>query len=363
MKKIFLSLFTVLLIFCGMSKTSAETKNPSQLLIKTETVSPKIVDEVKQKWQSYFKNISAVEQPTVSPDDYYLGHPFTIKSHTSKNSAYFPIISVQDKYIAYLLNVVITDNSPSFTISKQFADAINVLSTRQDPLSLSLNSSTHQLEASEDAKDSRKATDILQSLAQYHEISARSIPDDTIPSYSRNLIPNWKITETQSSQPWCMYYSLSTMINSSENKIVTNAKKLLKKQFPKATDQQLLDPKFISSTPIDNTFKSMKNAYGYTLDYKTETLNPTQVKEQIDKKAPIYVSLDNLTTNKDKSKSHGIVIIGYVIPDDKSKDAYYYYWNPWWPNIMMTSAKDMNKLPLGTDVYSWYAVGINFRKG
>ncbi|MGH2245750.1 C47 family peptidase, partial [Enterococcus faecalis] len=75
-----------------------------------------------------------------------------------------------------------------------------------------------------------------------------------------------------------------------------------------------------------HTVQTMQKEYGYTLDIKNSRLAPAQVQTQIDKKAPVYVHLDNVTQNYIPAKSHGVTLIGYIIAKNNTLDSYYYFW-------------------------------------
>ena len=75
------------------------------------------------------------------------------------------------------------------------------------------------------------------------------------------------ITETQGLEPWCAFYTLSTMINSIEGKAITNAKTLIK-SFSYCLRSRISRWKYITSKPFAHTVQTMQKEYGYTFDIK-----------------------------------------------------------------------------------------------
>ncbi|MBO1124202.1 peptidase C47 [Enterococcus faecalis] len=363
MKKYILAigLFLTSLLF-GINASAMDGDNPP-LFIQTKEVPSELRMYAQQDWQFYFENLSVVENTEpLSTDDFYLGQPFTLTNETDTQTAYFPIIDKESGLIHDLLEVSLMNNTPSLTISSQFVEQLNRLTPTAEGTSFSLNldSESHQLLSAEEPTR-EQAVDIKQSVDNLNR-KKRSVPDDTVPEYNRNIIPNWMITETQGLEPWCAFYTLSTMINSIESKAVTNAKTLVKKTFPTASEAELVDGKHITSKPFAHTVQTMQKEYGYTLDIKNSRLTPAEVQTQIDKKAPVYVHLNNVTQNLDPARSHGVTIVGYIIAKNNTLDSYYYFWNPWWQKVMLTNQKDMSNWKLNDNVYSWKYSGINFRK-
>ncbi|NSM83273.1 SH3-like domain-containing protein [Enterococcus faecalis] len=363
MKKYILAigLFLTSLLF-GINASAMDGDNPP-LFIQTKEVPSELRMYAQQDWQFYFENLSVVENTEpLSTDDFYLGQPFTLTNETDTQTAYFPIIDKESGLIHDLLEVSLMNNTPSLTISSQFVEQLNRLTPTAEGTSFSLNldSESHQLLSAEEPTR-EQAVDIKQSVDNLNR-KKRSVPDDTVPEYNRNIIPNWMITETQGLEPWCAFYTLSTMINSIERKAVTNAKTLVKKTFPTASEAELVDGKYITSKPFAHTVQTMQKEYGYTLDIKNSRLTPAEVQTQIDKKAPVYVHLNNVTQNLDPARSHGVTIVGYIIAKNNTLDSYYYFWNPWWQKVMLTNQKDMSNWKLNDNVYSWKYSGINFRK-
>lgn len=363
MKKYILAigLFLTSLLF-GINASAMDGDNPP-LFIQTKEVPSELRMHAQQDWQFYFENLSVVENTEpLSTDDFYLGQPFTLTNETDTQTAYFPIIDKESGLIHDLLEVSLMNNTPSLTISSQFVEQLNRLTPTAEGTSFSLNldSESHQLLSAEEPTR-EQAVDIKQSVDNLNR-KKRSVPDDTVPEYNRNIIPNWMITETQGLEPWCAFYTLSTMINSIEGKAITNAKTLIKKAFSTASEAELVDGKYITSKPFAHTVQTMQKEYGYTLDIKNSRLTPAEVQTQIDKKAPVYVHLNNVTQNLDPARSHGVTIVGYIIAKNNTLDSYYYFWNPWWQKVMLTNQKDMSNWKLNDNVYSWKYSGINFRK-
>jgi len=363
MKKYILGLVLFLTSLLFGINTSAMGGDNSSLYIQTAEVSSELKVQAQKEWKFYFENLSAVENAEpLNAEDFYLGQSFTLTNETDNPTAYFPIVEKQTKTINEILEISFVNNTPLITISSQFVEQLNNLmtTTENTSFSLKLDTESHHLlfiekPSREQAVDIKKETDNLTR-------KKRSVPDDTVPDYTRNIIPNWMITETQTAEPWCTFFSLATMINSTEGKVVTNAKTLIKKTFPMASEQELLDGDYITSKPFAHTIQTMQKEYGYTLDIKNSRLTPAEVQTQIDKKAPVYVTLDNVTQKLNPAKSHGITIIGYILAKDNHLDSYYYFWNPWWQKIMLTNQKDMSNWKLNEEVYSWKYSGINFRK-
>lgn len=303
MKKYILGigLFLTSLLF-GINASAMDGDN-TPLFIQTKEVPSELRMYAQQDWQFYFENLSVVENTEpLSTDDFYLGQPFTLTNETDTQTAYFPIIDKESGLIHDLLEVSLMNNTPSLTISSQFVELLNRLTPTAEGTSFSLNldSESHQLLSAEEPTR-EQAVDIKQSVDNFNR-KKRSVPDDTVPEYNRNIIPNWMITETQGLEPWCAFYTLSTMINSIEGKAITNAKTLIKKAFRTASEAELVDGKYITSKPFAHTVQTMQKEYGYTLDIKNSRLTPAEVQTQIDKKAPVYVHLDNVTQNYNPAK-------------------------------------------------------------
>lgn len=352
-----------MLTFFAGSTVLATDMNNSKLFIKTHEVNSELIAHAQQDWRFYFENLTAVEdQGPLNVEAFYLGQPFTLTNETDTQTAYFPIIERQSGTINDILEVSLVDNMPALTISSQFVEQLNsLIPTAEDTsFSLNLDSESHQLLSAEEPTR-EQAVDVKKEIDNLNR-KKRSVPDDTVPEYNRNIIPNWTITETQTSEPWCAYYTLSTMINSIEGKAVTNAKTLVKKTFPTASEAELVDGNYITSKPFAHTVQTMQKEYGYTLDIKNSRLTPAEVQTQIDKNAPVYVHLDNVTQNFNPARSHGVTVIGYIIAKNNKLDSYYYFWNPWWQKVMLTNQKDMSNWKLNDNVYSWKYSGINFRK-
>ncbi|WP_376738226.1 C47 family peptidase [Enterococcus faecalis] len=363
LKKLLIGTVLLMLTFFAGSTVLATDMDNSKLFIKTHEVNPELIAHAQQDWRFYFENLTVVEdQGPLNVEAFYLGQPFTLTNETDSQTAYFPIIERQSGTINDILEVSLVDNMPALTISSQFVEQLNsLIPTAEDTsFSLNLDSENHQLLSAEEP-NREQAVDIKQEIASLNR-QKRSVPDGTVPEYNRNIIPNWMITETQGLEPWCTFYTLSTMINSVEGKAVTNAKTFIKKTFPTASEKELVDGKYITSKPFAHTIQTMQKEYGYTLDIKNSRLTPAEVQTQIDKKAPIWVALDNVTQNFNPAKSHGITIIGYIIAKNNKLDSYYYFWNPWWQKVMLTNQKDMSDWKLNDNVYSWKYSGINFRK-
>ncbi|EFM82923.1 staphopain peptidase C47 [Enterococcus faecalis TX4248] len=363
MKKFILSvgLFITSLLF-GIN-TFAIDGDKSSLYIQTNEVPSELTIQAQKDWKFYFENLSVIENTEpLSAENFYLGQPFTLNDETNAQTAYFPIIDRNSGTIHDLLETSLINNTPTLTISSQFVDQLNSLTptTEGSSFSVSLDSENHQLLSLEEP-NREQVVDVKQEVDNLNR-TKRSVPDDTVPEYNRNIIPNWMITETQGSEPWCMFYTLSTMINSVEGKAVTNAKTFAKKTFPNASEKELIDGKYITSKPFAHPIQTMQKEYGYTLDIKNSRLTPSEVQTQIDKKAPVYVALDNVTQNFDPARSHGITVMGYIIAKNNTLDSYYYFWNPWWQKVMLTNQKDMSNWKLNDNVYSWKYSGINFRK-
>ncbi len=66
------------------------------------------------------------------------------------------------------------------------------------------------------------------------------------------------ITETQGLEPWCAFYTLSTMINSIEGK-PNQCKTLIKKAFRTASEAELVDGKYITSKPLHTVQTMQRN--------------------------------------------------------------------------------------------------------
>ncbi|MEB5870725.1 hypothetical protein MXE75_00965 [Enterococcus faecalis] len=217
MKKYILGigLFLTSLLF-GINVSAMDGDN-TPLFIQTKEVPSELRMYAQQDWQFYFENLSVVENTEpLSTDDFYLGQPFTLTNETDTQTAYFPIIDKESGLIHDLLEVSLMNNTPSLTISSQFVELLNRLTPTAEGTSFSLNldSESHQLLSAEEPTR-EQAVDIKQSVDNFNR-KKRSVPDDTVPEYNRNIIPNWMITETQGLEPWCAFYTLSTMINSIE---------------------------------------------------------------------------------------------------------------------------------------------------
>lgn len=149
-----------------------------------------------------------------------------------------------------------------------FVDQLNSLTptTEDGSFSLSLDNENQQLQPL-DEPNREQVVDVKQEVDNFNRMKC-SVPDDKVLEYNRNVITNWTITETQVSEPWCMFYTLSTMINSVEGKAVSNVKTFAKKTFPNTSGKELIDGKYITSESFVPPIQPMKKKYGYTLDIK-----------------------------------------------------------------------------------------------
>lgn len=152
--------------------------------------------------------------------------------------------------------------------------------------------------------------------------------------------------------------SLASMINSKEGRTATSAKELVKKEFPAASDEELAKGALFAKQPIINAINSIQKSYGYTADIKLGSLTVLDVKTQIDKTTTIFLALNEVRG----TRSHGAVLMGYILAKNNSLDSYYYFWNPWWRKVMLTNQKDINNWQLDNMVFTWNYSLINFRK-
>ncbi|MFG5436466.1 staphopain A [Enterococcus sp. DIV2384] len=361
-KKIFggMILF-VLSMLVGIPAFAAES-NTSSLYIQTEAVNQELTAQAQKNWKFYFENLSIMENTdSLNVDEFYLGQPFLLTNEVIYEDAFFPIINKQTGTIANLLEISMINSKPSITISSQFVEQLNNLTTTSEGscFSLKVDNDTQQLVIEKQAYNDQ-SVNIMQT-AKESTRQKRSVPDDIVPEYTRKVIPNWMITETQTYAPWCTRYALTAMMNTVEGNEISNAKDLLKKEYPNATEEQLLNTDYVTGGTMSEVIKVMQREYGYTLDMAIKPLDRNGVKEQIDKNAPIYVSLKPTYEGSDY-KGHAIVLMGYIVPSNPSAESYYYFWNPWWNKVMLTNQQDISHWNLNSYVYNWAFSGINLRK-
>lgn len=345
--------------FLIATKVNVFAESSNSIYIQSENaINQTTIERAQKDWKFYADSLSQIENINVEVDSLYLGNPFTIENDA--NSAYFPLVDRVTEKIVYILTVG-NNEQESITISKQFVEDLNSLNgySSQKQFKLRLDDGNLSL-AIDEVEPNDAATDIIQSLTSSVR-QKRSVPDDKLPEYTTNFIPNWQIREQQFFAPWCMRYVFAAMINNSRGAEVTNAETLLKKQYPTATDEQLNDIEFVVKGYTSDAVKSMQKEYSYTMDMKSGMLNSDEVISQIDQEKPIYVSLTDITPDNPEY-GHAVSLIGYVKKGSSPADVYYYIWNPWWNKIMLTNAGNMKSLNLGLKKYSWDSSGLNFRK-
>ncbi|EFM82413.1 hypothetical protein [Enterococcus faecalis] len=126
LKRIKLLIFLLGLLILGIVGFPLNSEGTS-LYVNTEKIPIEITTLVSQHWEEYLTNMIYPENRSVS--DYYLGKPLTI-SYPESIKYNFPIISNQEKRIAYMLQLDSSDglNADSFILSKMLATKLEGLS-------------------------------------------------------------------------------------------------------------------------------------------------------------------------------------------------------------------------------------------
>ena len=197
-KKIFggMILF-VLSMLVGIPAFAAES-NTSSLYIQTEAVNQELTAQAQKNWKFYFENLSIMENTdSLNVDEFYLGQPFLLTNEVIYEDAFFPIINKQTGTIANLLEISMINSKPSITISSQFVEQLNNLTTTSEGscFSLKVDNDTQQLVIEKQAYNDQSVNTMQ--TAKESTRQKRSVPDDIVPEYTRKVIPNWMITETQ----------------------------------------------------------------------------------------------------------------------------------------------------------------------
>lgn len=378
-KHVLVSLFMIGITITGL--IFSEKANGEELYIQSEPISAEMLKNGTDSWKTYVEPLSILENQT--PDDFYLGQPFSI-AYPNSDTVVFPIVHKQDKRIAYTLQADRgQDNQTQLILTQALAQQLQKINEQGTALSTqpiviygeqnnffyTQGSNTYPLLVvgegvtipAPPVNEEFESVNLLEPVGQRQKRATEDIPNDIPPELEHKLFPNWTVYETQGENPWCQFYSYAAIINNLEGKQLTSAKELVKGTFPKATDQQLKDPKFITSTKLSDSINYVNNTFQKNILFKKQSLPFSDVKKEIDQNAPLVVQLKAISgTDND----HAIVLLGYTAPKDGDYEKYppfYYYWNPWWDEVFIASSKAPSlKLTAGT--YQWDGNISNFRK-
>lgn len=318
MKKLRLySLFltSLFLIVMPIDSASAEDSNPDN--------NEEIKNIAENNWYLY---VSAFDN-TTNLDSYYLGDKIENKYTDSiKNSTeVFPVVDKESQNIVY-----------TFQVSKH-EDHSAILETN---LANELNK--------------EKDENVRKSISD-----GSDIPEETIPSFNKKIVNNFLVREIQTSKPWCLYYAYASVINTLENKQVTSAYDLVKYNFPNATEAQLMDNNYISTTKgYENTLSNLSKKTGYKHKFLTGRLNNTAYKNEINNNRSFVMDIRN---NK---VAHAITAIGYIEAKDPKLSDFYITWNPTDYNggYQMIPSNQLDTISSGSEQLSWKYTIYDFKK-
>lgn len=187
--------------------------------------------------------------------------------------------------------------------------------------------------------------------------------------------PDFKIRETQGTEPWCSEYVQAAAINTVYKAkdtsqlgdgAVTTAKTIMQNVYPDASDETLVT---MGGDTVQHLLDISKEQYNVTADFEKRQLSFEEVKKQIDNDQIVQIdaaSTDNVTgiVDSEGDAGHSLAIVGYVIPSDGSTTdhtPYYEVWNPWWQKTFYLSTKS-DTILLGGVSYKWNRSWFNWRK-
>lgn len=187
--------------------------------------------------------------------------------------------------------------------------------------------------------------------------------------------PDFKIRETQGTEPWCAEYVAAAAINTVYKAkdtsqlgdgAITTAQTLMQNYFPGTSDDQLAT---MGGGTVQHSLEVIKNKYSVTADFEKRQLTFEEVKAQIDNDKIIEIDADSVdnntgTVNVDGDEGHALAIVGYVTPSDGNTaehDPYYEVWNPWWQKTFYLSSKS-DTILLGGETYKWDRTWYNWQK-
>lgn len=380
MKKLnytFLLLLSFLFVGWGVF---TEEANGEELYVQREEIPADVSKVAMTSWREYVESMTAITGQPV--ENFYVGQPFTIRYPMSKTFVY-PIIQRDEQKITYTLQVSYDESeSPQLTLNQGIATKLQELSsqietTREHPIvfygdqanlfytqgnesyPLIVVDSTNN-PTSPPTSDGPEVVNVLDPTIERTKRAANDIPDDTRPEIEHKLFPNWTAYELQGDEPWCLFVASSVVLNNLAGKKISTAREIVKGIFPKATEQQLKDEKFIASGKLTDSIKYMNNKYNKKIAFKNKTLSFPEVKQEIDQHAPFVI---NLKAINGASTAHSLVLVGYTAPKNKDYEKnppMYYYWNPWWKEIFVASSKAPT-LKLNAGTYKWTDTLVNFK--
>ncbi|MFC0616160.1 C47 family peptidase [Enterococcus faecalis] len=374
LKRIKLLIFLLGLLILGIVGFPRNSEATS-LYVRTEKIPVEITTLASQHWEEYLTNMIYPENGSVS--DYYLGKPFTI-SYPESIKYNFPIISNQEKRIAYMLQLDSSDglNADSFILSKMLATKLEELSnTHATDQSLPIALFGVSQNIFYDYQGQKKPLLYVDSLASsptntgsidsvvYDITEASAKPNLRVKrasvEFESNVLP-WTVYETQGEKPWCEYYALAAVINNQANAQITSAKKIIDQSFPNATEEEKSSIDWVINTSIGPAINYVKKAFNKNIRFETNTITFDKIKNEIDNNRPIITDLKSDTAN-----GHAIVLMGYTAAKPGAMGPYnpfYHYWNPWWEDTFIVSSKSPY-MTLGPYQYEWYRTWYNFQQG
>lgn len=366
-KKLGIIIMFSVTIAVGSTKVEA-----APLYVRSIETPSEVTDTAKSNWEGYLQNILYLDNRNVS--EYYLGQPFTV-NYSETASYNYPILEKNSKKISYILQVDYNQqqDNPSIMLSKKLAKELesvsNSIRTNADiPITLEGNESNIYYEFQnkiepllvvdadlnmEIPNETRNSvTDITELLASPNTRVKRSVME-----FDHKVLP-WTVYETQGSEPWCYYYSIAAALNNQKGSQLTTASKLIHQRFPTATEQQLLDGKFVTNDSIKSILSFVNKTYNKNIKFENNLLSFEQVKTELTNNASISIGM-----TAPENIGHSINLIGYTAPKDgdiKNYPVYYYYWNPWWKDTFVVSSNTTH-LQLAQCNYKLAHSTYNFR--
>lgn len=292
-------------------------------------VDAETIEVAKNNWYLY---VSAIADKS-NLDSYYLSTPFNIENGSDEkvNTSVFPIIEKKSNNVAYTLQVT-NDENHSTILETNLADEL---------------SKERKSRIQKDVKMEENISD------------GSDIPEEQVPPYTKKIVNNFSIRERQNREPWCLYFTYASVVNTLENKAFTTARELVKYNFPTATEAQLMDEKYITTQlSYEESLKKLEGKTGYKCTLLSGRLTNQAFKSEIDNNRPFIMDIRN------SKAAHAITAIGYIESKDPKLEDFYIAWNPVDYNggYMMLSSNQLDSISSGAEQLSWMYTVYNFRK-
>lgn len=303
--------------------------NELELKVNNNEVSKNSIELAQSTWYLYVSAMTSESEL----GSYYLGTPFSIEASDDStiSTSIFPIIDKISSKVVYTLQIL-NDGSNATILETSLADELTKPTNRKFDNRMNI----------------------------YNILSDGSdIPEEQIHQYDKKMVNNFSIRERQTNQPWCLYFTYASVINTLEKKEVTNAKDLVKYNYPNATESQLMDEKYITGQQsYDTTLKNLDLKTGYKSTLLKGRLSNQAFKNEINSNRPFIMDIRNSRVG------HALTAIGYVEAKDPKFEDFYIAWNPLDYNggYMMLSSKQLDNINSGGELFSWAYTVYNFKK-